>query len=137
MSEYPRWLIQAVLGFWVELESFKYKVTSPLTVDMRVMSTEEDADFYNQEGNTLRSKGPQNSRIPRNTNARIENVAVLMADIKTAINTCLSIEEAYSVRKYSMLWAEEMNEELSLPEHTRTLAKQSLGKLVRYLNTVA
>lgn len=135
MSEYPRYLIKAILGFWVELESVKYKVTSPLTVDARVKS-EDDSDFYAQEGNTLRSKAPQTTRIPTNSNARIENLSVLMADISTAINKCLSLEEAFSVRVYCMLWAEADNEELNLSEHTQTLAKQSLGKLGAYLNQV-
>lgn len=129
-QDYPEWLIILILGFWPELESMKEQVTKGLSLDP--VSFDADRKYWEQEGNTLQKRGPRQSRIPRNTNSRVENVAIMMADIQTAINARCTPEEAFSVRTYCMLWTEDRTQELS--NVLTEIALNTLKKLVVDLN---
>lgn len=133
MHDYPRHQVIIVLGHWEELLSIRERATKGISLDSGY--TEVDNSYWEQEGNTFQKRGPRGTRIPKNSNARIEALTVIMADIQNAIKVTCDYEEAYSLVEYCKSWTED--EDGNLSQIVRDLAEQALEKVVSRLNCTA
>lgn len=123
---YTRALIQLVLQNYEEIESLKYKITKDLVVDS--LANNSDDDFYWQEGNTLLSRGPQTTRIAKNTNRRVEALCDITADIDRARKTCLTEEENLALMLTFTFDGD------FVPKETQEIGLASLDRIVLFLN---
>lgn len=125
--DYTYAFIRLILEHYEEIESIKYKVTSSLTPEVfREVSAKDADEFYLREGNTLLSRGSASTRVSRNSNARIESLCIITADIDMARKQ-LTLEEDMALH----LLTSGID---SLPSETITIGEQALEKLVVTLN---
>jgi hypothetical protein len=122
--DYPAHIIELVLDNWDVIESMKLKM---FHYPEEKMYTDDDPEFYKREGNTLMSKS-RPSNPSGNSNARIESLCILTADIDDAINNCLSETETFSLK------AEYFMKDWDLPATYRLMNQESIAKLVNFLN---
>jgi hypothetical protein len=118
-------LVRSLLEYYEVIESIKYKVTSTLVPDVFIPS---DDSFYQEEGNTLLTKSPKTTRVARNTNAIVEKLCDMTADLHRARMACLTLEEDMQLMAAFTL------DPATLPKETLSCAEDALQKLVDYLN---
>lgn len=126
MQDYPSYVVSAALEYWENLESIKCKITPTLQANEYPISTSKDEEFYLEPGHTLWNRGIRTTRVARNSNAIIERLCDLTADIEMARRAVLSPLEDMCLMAMFMGY--------EIPVDSRTIARDSFEKVLVYLN---
>jgi hypothetical protein len=122
--DYPAHVVEAALEHWEELDGLKYKIT-PNLVPTHLKTSPGDEDYYLQEGNTLAYRGSRTTRVPHNSNANIERLCVLTADIEMARKVLSQMEDFCLMARFM---------EIVISDEAKVTAEIAFEKVLVFLN---
>ncbi len=122
--DYPPYLVGILLEYSDEIESIKCKITPTLVANAYPIN--KDEGFYEKPGNTLRNRGSMTTRVPHNSNARIEALCDLTCDVAQARKAVLTpAQDIALMAVYSGL---------DVSDYVKGEASKAFDLVVAYLN---
>lgn len=121
---YKFYQIKALIEFQEEIESMKLKVTHPLS---QTGYSIVDRSWWMEEGNTMQSESPKQSRIPTNPTKFVEELCCMTEDVKVAKSYC-TMEEQIALAMFASLAPDK------IPEHIYTIIDSALWRIFHYIN---